>query len=285
MMALLRRRAQHGPVIARGPHGARVLVDPINPPEVSVYLWGTYEAEVVWALERLLRPGQVAVDVGANCGVLSVVMGKLNGDAPVIAVDPSAVACARVVEQSQLNGVCTTPLNVALGSHADTCQYFEGQIGIGVLPAADRAFTTENAVTVTVACLDAILDAHAPDGVCAIKIDSDGSEAEILRGGVDTLSKWRPALIFEMFVDGMRRRGDKPGDLMNILDQQDYEVFAPRMCPQSAWRASPPVLDRFEPTSKLDLVCGRLDCKNLVALPAGAEGDAWRADLLTPFEG
>lgn len=50
----LRRRARRQQVTAAGPLGVKYLVDPSNPPEVSIYLWGTYEPEVVAAMQRVL---------------------------------------------------------------------------------------------------------------------------------------------------------------------------------------------------------------------------------------
>jgi len=269
-------------VTAAGPHDIRLLVDPDNPPEASVYLWGTYEPEVVAALERALPPGCTAVDVGANCGVLTVLMRRLTGpDGRVVAVDPSPLACRRVAEQAAANDIrdiCV--VQAALGTTPRSEAFRAGRVGIGVLPAVDAQFTEGIAADVRVVPLDEVIaDLDVPP-VGLIKIDTDGSELDVLGGARAVLQRDRPVLVFEVFVEGMRRRGADPALLATLLDALEYDLYVPASQLMARWRISPPRNAGFRPSPLSALVDGTVDEQNVVAVSRLIDGARARQALL-----
>lgn len=229
---------------------ARIAVSFENPPEVSVWLWGSYEPDVIAALDRLVAPGAVAVDVGANCGVISARMRDLAGPSgTVLAIDPSETATARVAEQAALNGWTNVEtVNVGLGDAEGTATFRQAAIGIGALPEADAEFGRETEVAVTIRRLDDVLaerDLHPS----VLKIDTDGGELDILRGAQRTLSDDRPALVFELCVDGLERRGRSVDDLQALLDDAGYALWAPVARPRPSWLVGPPSVAGFRPVA------------------------------------
>lgn len=282
VVANLNRRTRRGQVSAIGPRGTRLLVDPQNPPEVSVYLWGTYEPEVVDALERVLQPGCTAVDVGANCGVLSVLMRRLTGSkGRVIALDPSPAACRRISEQAAVNDmpdICV--IEAALGTAANRKRFSPGRVGIGVLPIVDAQFTVGDTVDVSVLTLDDVIAGLELPPVGLIKIDTDGSELDVLGGARDVLRRDRPALVFEVFGDGLRRRGVEPAGLADLLEAYEYELFVAETQPTIAWSVAPPRTLRFRAAPLNALADGTIDQQNVVAISRRDDGDRAREALL-----
>lgn len=283
VVANLRRRARRGVVTASGPHGVRLLIDPHNPPELSVYLWGTYEPEVVSALERVVVPGRTAVDVGANCGVLSVLMRRLAGsDGRLLAVDPSPAACRRVSDQARVNNMRDLRVvEAGLGAAPRRAAFRAGTVGIGMLPDADAQFTSGEARDVRVTTLDDLLS-EAPDlpPVGVVKIDTDGSEIDVLEGARNLLRRDRPVLVFEVFGDGMRRRGREPGVLADLLDEHRYDLFVAETKPAGRWRVAPPVVLGFTPASLRAVADGTVDDQNVVAIDRLDDGQRARSALL-----
>jgi FkbM family methyltransferase len=280
-VAGIQRRARHGDLVAAGPHGVRYLVDPSNPAETSIYLWGTYEPEVMAVLERLLARGQTAIDVGANCGVITVMMAALVGPlGRVVAIDPSPAACDRTRRQAQLNGLQNVEVHdVALGAAADRDSFRMGRVGLGALPGVDAEFTTGRPIDVRVVTIDEIVGGSG-NRVALVKIDTDGSEVAVLEGARDVLRRDRPALIVETYLEGFRRRGVGPADLAAILDEHGYELFVPRFAGRSSWRASAPRVKGFVPTPIAHLARGLIDELNVVAISRHEDGAAARTALL-----
>lgn len=228
--------------------GAKLAVSFQNPPEVSIWLWGTYEPDVIAALDRLVTPGAVTIDVGANCGVISTRMRTLAGPTGrVVAIDPSEVATARVAEQAALNGWTNVEtVNVGLGDAEGTATFLQAAIGIGALPEADAEFGQAVEVAVQLRRLDDVVaerDLHPT----VIKIDTDGGELDILRGAERTLAADRPALVFELCLDGLERRGRSPEDLESLLHDAGYELWAAVPKPRPSWLVGPPTIAGFRP--------------------------------------
>lgn len=283
VVANLRRRTRRAQVTATGPHAIRLLVDPRNPPEVSVYLWATYEPEVVLALERVVLPGVTAVDVGANCGVLSVLMRRLTGPrGRVVAVDPSPAACRRLHEQAAANDMRDMHiLQAGLGASPHQDSFRAGRVGIGVLPRVDAQLTTREHIAVEVMTLDAaIADLEVPP-VAVIKIDTDGSELDVLAGARAVMTRDRPVLIFEVFGDGLRRRGAEPAALADLLDRCQYDLFAARTQASPRWRAAPPRTLGFRRAPLSALTTGTIDHQNVVAISRLDDGARAREALLS----
>jgi hypothetical protein len=227
----VRARAARTDVIAAGPFGTRIAVDPNNEPELAVYLWGAYQPEVEAALARLLRAGSTSIDIGAGTGVMSAVMAVLSRPGRVIAVEPTPGAAEAIARQAALNGVAI------------------------------------ETVAVDPTRLDEQLPDLAGDGVDVVRILVRGLEADVLRGAAGLLDAARPALIFDWCPDNWGAVGEPPAPTAELLGRLGYELFAPVQQQRPGWWIGPTRLERFEPVSLDQLASGSLPGANMVALP------------------
>jgi hypothetical protein len=59
-----------------------------------------------------------------------------------------------------------------------------------------------------------------------VKIDVEGAELLVLKGGREVLTKWRPRLLLECTVEGTKRFGYGPSDVYDLLTAElGYRVF------------------------------------------------------------
>lgn len=134
------------------------------------------EPEVAHLMARVVRPGDVVIDGGANVGFFTVLLSKLVGPAGlVIAVEPSTRNCRKLLFNLAANDcgnvtVCQKALShdsnpVPFYAHADNGQ--DSCFG-------DGEHRTVPAVTLETLALGRI--------VRLIKLDIEGSEANALRG-------------------------------------------------------------------------------------------------------
>ena len=137
-------------------------------------------------------PGDVVLDIGAAVG--SYTLPALLNGARVIAVDPDAEATrklARVASLNEVSGyqVCSAALwSSAEGYPPDMRESLESADYPGCLipPAA-----------VTWLTLDQVTAVYELDRLDWIKMDVEGAELGVLRGGTGTLTRFHPRLLIE----------------------------------------------------------------------------------------
>jgi hypothetical protein len=77
--------------------GLKVWVHPDNELSRALYVSGTYEPNTLVVLNRLLEPGAVFFDIGANVGVFSLAGSRMVGaGGQVYAFEPSRHECERL---------------------------------------------------------------------------------------------------------------------------------------------------------------------------------------------
>ena len=162
-----------------------------------VMLDGFWETWLTLLLSRAVRPGMSVVDVGANFGYYSILMGAAVGPTGrLIAVEPMPATMSLLRRTLTLNGFSgwTTLVEAALTAPGID------RVAMFAYPAEPKnaAITpTASAGTVDVAatCLDALT--HGLDALHVVKIDAEGAEAGIFEGMAETLRRLKPDLVIE----------------------------------------------------------------------------------------
>jgi FkbM family methyltransferase len=172
----------------------------------------------------------VFFDIGAHFGIFSLAAFHYGGrKAKVVSVDPSPVACRIMNIQAKLNGL-SSRMSIIQASVGEQ-DGWQDMVAVGVLsagylvaPSDDHSsgeLTRTKAVTLDQLSRDfKLVPTH-------VKIDVEGSEAEVLRGGCDLLSRDDAPLVFlELHNQMIRDRNENPEDTLLLLKKFGYEIFA-----------------------------------------------------------
>jgi FkbM family methyltransferase len=180
------------------------------------------------------RPAMALFDVGAHFGLFSLAALHFGGaEARAVAVDPSPTAARMMRIQAKLNGVGGR-MSIEQASVGDSDGWQEmvatGVNGAGYfLPPGDHA---GRELTKTIATtLDGLVERH---GVTPthVKIDVEGAEASVLRGGRRLLAAEQPPLLFlEVHNEIVREHSGDPSETLKLLNRHGYRVFANDMLP------------------------------------------------------
>jgi FkbM family methyltransferase len=186
---------------------------------------------------HLLREGDVFVDVGANVGVYSI-MAAARG-AKVLAIEPVSTTYQQLMDNVYLNrfGTRVTTFNVGVGGD-------NGELGFssqcGPMNHVIRPGETEEVgERVTVRPLDEIVN----DEPVLIKIDVEGFESEVIRGGEEVLRRGSlRAVIIELNGLGARYAysdDDIHSRLLSFgFQAARYEPFSRRLTPREGHNTS-----------------------------------------------
>lgn len=171
--------------------------------EWYIFFFGHYELETVWTIKRLLHPGFTAVDVGANVGCHSLLMGALVGAAgQVLACEPHPTIFDRLVRNVALNRLSQVrPIPVALSDAAgeQVLHSFPadaGNRGTATLLAKNAVLGAPE-LRVRVETLDDLLDLNGCTRLDLIKIDTEGNEQKVLNGAIRSIARFKPHVLFE----------------------------------------------------------------------------------------
>jgi FkbM family methyltransferase len=197
--------------------GIRLL---IKPREEKYYWTGAHEPEVQRALARELAPGMTVWDVGAHIGFFTVLAARrVGGRGRAHAFEPNPENRSRLVEAVAMNDLQNVVVHdLALAGRSGSAPLYGHRFTTNWSLLEERGDATAHEVTcVTIDELACSMD--APD---LIKIDAEGAELDVLRGGVGFLVERRPVLVVEfttpLLVDDARR----------ILHSHMFEQLAER---------------------------------------------------------
>ncbi len=229
--------------------------------DLSIYAFRSFEPSVARAYRSLVKPGDVVLDIGANVGAHTLPLARAVGETGrVVAFEPTAwafakleanlalnpeLACRVRAEQVMLVGEEEAALPASIYSSWPLVSGREVHAQHrGQLMATDQA----RAVT-----LDAYAAAHVIDRVDLVKLDVDGAEPDVLRGGRETLARCRPVLVMELapyIYDGT----DGFEQLLGSLEGHGYRIEHLRTrCP---FPPDPEALRRrVPPGSSMNVLC------------------------------
>ena len=152
------------------------------------------------------------VDVGAHIGTVSIPLAKLGKN--VVAFEPSPESFKYLIRNAELNGVTIDARNKGLADtpgRAHSVARQSGNAGAHTLEAGDE---------IKVSTLDAeIQDADF------IKIDVEGMELAVLKGGQALLERSRPAVYFEVNLTALRARRTLLASLAKFFRAHRYRFY------------------------------------------------------------
>lgn len=181
-----------------------------------------YEPELR-LLEQLLPPRGVFIDVGASVGVYSVVASKLVGsEGTVLAFEPGAETYPVLVKNvNELNSVGNVEtFQLAVSDAVGSARLYH-VIGASLYSLAGSRDADEWEPVRTTA-LDHIVRERQLPVVSCIKIDAEGAETLVLHGAAETLSRFRPVVIFEVNDYASARFGLSAKTVMDVLRRHGY---------------------------------------------------------------
>ena len=187
---------------------------------------GRYEPQETQLAQRLVGPGMVVVDVGANWGYFTLVGANLVGNSgAVIAIEPHPRLASMLEQNVVNNGLAQVAIiRLAAGAGSDSKPFvgFQEQEGNWGVSRAARPAEVPDFEVRTVA-LDALLDERKVSRVDLVKIDIEGGEAEALLGMAAGLGQRRYRyILLECHPVELARMGMSIEECLRPLRQAGY---------------------------------------------------------------
>lgn len=174
---------------------------------LRVRTWDTSEEYMVdevfnrriYEADCAIAPGNMVVDVGANIGAFSIKAAKVVGaEGQVLALEPESTNFALLTKNIRLNNTSNVfAKKIAVGERKDdTKLYVYGKRGNNsVFLRPSEKF--EGVEHVEMDTLDGIIRERSLGRVDFLKIDVEGTELDVLRGGRQCINEFKPRIALE----------------------------------------------------------------------------------------
>ena len=188
---------------------------------------GRYENSILYLVEEFINQklpaakNSTVLDIGANIGNHSIFFAKMFKK--VYAFEPNPVTyevlkinCNFISETKNIE-----PFNFGLSDIDGTLPFLINHSNIGGSAIAKNEETSENIIDVSVKKLDDLTIMNNTT-IALIKLDVEGHELKVLEGAKNTLSKNKPAILFEQHPSDIVNGSS---DVVMFLQELGYDFF------------------------------------------------------------
>ena len=164
------------------------------------YVIGYMEPHILETISEHLQPGDVAYDLGANIGYLSMLMARRVGPTgTVVSFEPMPQNAAQIRHNAGLNGFQHVVVREeAVGDRDGTASFMVDAFATNhhLTEMGTSTPNPKGSIDVAIRALDSVAR-ELPDPNF-IKMDIEGAEAMAIRGGAEMLRRAQPALLIEL---------------------------------------------------------------------------------------
>ena len=183
----------------------------------SLSKYGEFSVGEQELFQRVVYPGQIVVEVGANIGAHTVELARMVGpEGEVHALEPQRIVFQTLCANLALNQLTNVhALQAAVGARAGTL----------LVPAIDPA-TRANFGGVSLHNVDAgepvpllTLDSLDLPACHFLKVDVEGMEVDVVEGARNTIDTYRPLMYLE------NDREERSQELLGLVLDMDYAIY------------------------------------------------------------
>ncbi|MCC6997826.1 MAG: FkbM family methyltransferase [Deltaproteobacteria bacterium] len=208
-------------------------LDEGNDLDWSLLFWGHFEPTSSDWVRRTVREGWTCVDVGANVGYFTVMLGQLAGrQGRVIAFEPCAPFRQRLERNVRLNGLTNVQSeDLGLSDRAAVTTIHLTACTASIDPAHWSPSAVKQSIEIRLGDLDTWWREHGTGRLDFIKVDTDGHEAKFLAGARETIARYKPVMMVEVVPEVLHG-----GDAAALALLTDIAAMGYTLCSEDGQR-------------------------------------------------
>ena len=201
--------------------------------DLSLYLFNDFQSHVYKNKFVQLKADDIIFDIGANVGIMSLNFAKNASNGKVYAFEPTHYALNKLKKNLSLNPklakrIIVTNTFISASSDANPNITAFSSWSLTNRTENDHQFhlgtpkSTEGVPSIT---LDDFVSNHNINKLDFIKIDTDGHEYEVFKGGKNTIQTLRPKIIFELGLYVMKEKNFDFDFYWNYFQPMNYKLY------------------------------------------------------------
>jgi len=193
---------------------------------IEILNFSYYEREALDFLKKVINPESVMFDIGGNVGWYTINLKKEKPGLIVYTFEPIPKTFTILKENCLLNNISTENLyNIGFSDEDKEVEFYFYPEGSG---NSSMVNLTENPDVVVVKSLVQKIDTFIQKkniNVDFIKIDVEGAELFVLKGGLETIRKDTPVIFTEMLRKWSLKFNYHPNEIIELLKIIGYKCF------------------------------------------------------------
>lgn len=207
--------------------GHQWLLNPSDFVQTEFFWLGSREAWDVFHAKTLVSPGCVILDVGANFGHYAITLAETaRRECVVHAFEPFPPNIRRLRTNIELNHLHQI-VHIHPTALSDTITSRTMRTRADNSGAAHLSEDSEGCA-VNVTTLDSFCKQQKITRLDFMKIDVEGEEERLLRGGVEAIGKFKPVMQVEFDPPKLLRSGSSVDKLASLLADLRYALVVPQ---------------------------------------------------------
>jgi FkbM family methyltransferase len=197
------------------------------PAKWSRYYQGNYEEENYFFLQEQVKPGMHIMDIGAHIGLFSSCSSQLTGpEGRIICFEPTPGTFSILKKTLRLNHCDNvTAVQAAVSDKEGSATFFvshrEG--GNSNSLVKNRLQGESDGYDVKLVTIDSSVQNYSLQP-SIIKIDAEGVELDVLKGGLKTFEQYKPILIIGLHPEFIKQKGDSLEAIWELLAEAGYQL-------------------------------------------------------------
>jgi FkbM family methyltransferase len=196
--------------------------------EISLILSGYYEKHIIEIMREILKPGMVVLDIGANIGYHTLISSKLVGNTgKIYSFEPEPHNFKLLLKNIEINEFKNIiPINKALSNNIGSTKLFLDTQSDGKHSLSEKNVNTNKFIEVEKITLDSFYENMGENRrIDFIKIDVEGAEGLVIKGGGKLLKENDIMIIMEFIPFYIRNLGASPEKLLSLLMGFGFEFY------------------------------------------------------------
>lgn len=219
--------------------GYRMIIDKQDHVGRHIFLTGDYEPETTNVFVKILKDGDIVLDIGANIGYFSLLARHCVGkDGHIYSFEASPAICKMLIRNIGINSIDNVSVynNAVIDSERNVDFYVanDSHLGISSIRSINDASYKQVIKGISI---DSLLDKVC--NIKLIKIDIEGAEYHALKGMIKVIQRDRPYIVFELTDMYLRDAGSSANDVMQLLYDNNY------ICYQITWEGLKPIAKNY----------------------------------------
>jgi FkbM family methyltransferase len=205
-------------------NGIRYVLDIHNVVEHLVYF--RIAPENFGPVEPVLKNARVLFDIGANIGSTALYFASKNPQARIYSFEPHPDTWQKARNNIDLNSFGNIHLvNKGLGDTDMSTKLYQV---VNNNPGMNRILPDNDAfpfVMINITTLDGFCLQHGISKIDFMKVDVEGFEYHVLKGGCEIISSCHPVIYLELYDHGLKKNGHSAGALVALARSMGYNRF------------------------------------------------------------